>query len=63
VANLKKVVTVRLSDDEIEFLDSMFKKGVNYSTAIRFCIAFVKFVRGTKEFKELVESLPDDIKV
>jgi hypothetical protein len=63
MAELKRVVTVRLSDDEINFLDSLFKKGINYSTGIRFCIAFVKFIREMPEFKKMVEALPSKIKV
>lgn len=57
---MKKVVTVRLSDDEIRFIESLAHKGLNPSTVIRFCIDFVMMMKATKEFERLVGKLPKD---
>jgi len=55
-----KKITIRLSDDELEFVEEMKKRGISPSTLIRFCINFVMFMKDTEEFKKLVEKLPKD---
>jgi hypothetical protein len=57
---MKRRITIRLSDDELEFVEEMKKKGIAPSTLIRFCINFVMFMKNTEEFKKLVEKLPKD---
>jgi hypothetical protein len=57
---MKRRITIRLSDDELEFVEEMKNKGIAPSTLIRFCINFVMFMKNTEEFKKLVEKLPKD---
>lgn len=60
---MKKRVTIRLKNAEMEFLENIRKKyGFDYSTTIRFCINFVILFRGTEEFKKLLRRMPKDLK-
>lgn len=56
---MKKRITIRLNDAEIEFLEKIKREhGFDYSNIIRFCINFVMLFKNTKEFRKLVDRMP-----
>jgi len=57
---MKKKITVRFSEDEIQFIEEMKTRGINPSTLIRFCLNFVMFIKDKKEFVNLIKKLPKD---
>ena len=55
---MKKRITVRFSDDEIEFIEEMKKKGINPSNFIRFCVIIVKIILHDEEvLRKLIKKL------
>jgi hypothetical protein len=54
---MRRRVTIRLSDDELEFVEEMKKKGIAPSTLIRFCLDFFIFIKDHKDFKKFVDKL------
>lgn len=54
---LKKIQTIRLSEDELSFLENMKKEGFSPSTTIRFCINVMMLLKNDKDFKKILKKL------
>jgi hypothetical protein len=54
---MKRRITIRLSDDELEFVEEMRKKGIAPSTLVRFCLDFFIFIKDHEGFKKFIDGL------